>query len=119
MKVAIKESCAWLCYCSSTSCRVSDGFYAKCSGKVLLDGGSVEVVLVVSGSRHDEEAVGKAGAVLEISDDMRDQRVQVSCNKPVNSCLCVSQYKLKSWWSVGDTSRCEAAKFPWVIHFSA
>ena len=39
-------------------------------GKVLLDGGSVEVVLVVSGSRHDEEAVGKAGAVLDTSDNM-------------------------------------------------
>ena len=71
--MAIKESCTWLCnhgYCSSTSCRVGDGFYAKCSGKVLLDGGSVEVVLVVSGSRHDEEAVGKAGAVLDTSDDL-------------------------------------------------
>ena len=80
-----------------SSCQVSDGFYAKCSGKVLLDGGSVEVVLLVSGGRHDEEAVGKAGAVLDTSDNMRDQCVQVSCNKTVNPCLCVSQHKLNSW----------------------
>ena len=32
----------------------SYGFYAKRSGKVLFDGGSVEVVLVVSCSRHDK-----------------------------------------------------------------
>ena len=95
-----------------TSCRVSYGFYAKCSGEVLFDSGSVEVVLVVSGRCHDKEAVGKVGAVLEISDDMRDQCVEVSCNKPVNLCLSVPQYKLESWWSVGDASRCEAAKFP-------
>ena len=68
----------------------------------LIHSGSVEVVLVVSGRCHDKEAVGKVGAVLEISDDMRDQCVEVSCNKPVNLCLSVPQYKLESWWSVGD-----------------
>ena len=30
----------------------------------LFDGGSVEVVLVVSGCRHNKEAVGKAGAAF-------------------------------------------------------
>ena len=46
-------------YCSSASCRVSDGFHAKRSGIGLFGGGSVEVVLVVSGCRHDKKAVGK------------------------------------------------------------
>ena len=66
-------------------------------GKILLDGGSVEVVLVVSGSRHDEEAVGKAGAVLDTSDNMTVN----PCNKTVNPCLCVPQHKVKSWWRQG------------------
>ena len=87
--------------------------------EVLFDSGSVEVVLVVSGRCHDKEAVGKVGAVLEISDDMRDQCVEVSCDKPVNLCLSVPQDKLESWWSVGDASRREAAKFPQVIYFPA
>ena len=59
--MAIKKPCAGLCnhgYCSSASCRVSDGFYAKRSGIGLFDGRSVEVV-VVSCCRHDKEAVGK------------------------------------------------------------
>ena len=48
--MAIKKPCAGLCnhgYCSSASCRVSDGFYAKRSGIGLFDGRSVEVVLAV------------------------------------------------------------------------
>jgi len=71
--VAVKKPCAGLCnhgYSSSASCRVSDGFYAKRSGKGLFDGGSVEVVLVVSCCRHDKEAVGKAGAAFEVFNDM-------------------------------------------------
>ena len=61
----------------------------KCLGEVLFHSRSVEVVLLVSGRCHDKEAVGKVGAALEISDDMRDQYVEVSCNKPVNLCLSV------------------------------
>ena len=71
--MAIKKPCAGLGkhgYCSSASCRVSDGFHAKRSGKGLFDGGSVKVVLVVSCCRHNKEAVGKAGAAFEVFNDM-------------------------------------------------
>ena len=74
IKVAIKKICAGLCNrgCCSASCRVGDGLHAKRSGIGLFDGGSVEVVLVVSGCRHDKEAVGKVGAAFEVCNDMRD-----------------------------------------------